>query len=166
MNIPKLQGARLSIQRLSMIFLCLFYLPLVSCSSTSVQSQQENKIVSADRYHVRLTQVPRCGTRIEEADIRVIHLEDLDYDAERLEREIGPFTQVTEMPVAVSSKGTEREVEQRVRKTAAEKGCDLVLLGPVVTETVIWGGDGINGSGSGGKKEEPFQLFRMGFTPD
>lgn len=139
---------------------------LVSCSASPQPVPQENRIVNADRWYVPEHEVPRCGARIQAEDVQVVDLESLDYGAAALERQLGPFQQVTDRPVAVSGMGSNEEIEQRVRQMAAGKGCDVVLLGPVHTQTEYPGGSGMNPGGKMSKEEVPYQLFRMGYRTD
>lgn len=146
-----------------LLVLCL---PLASCSMNSDPIPEENRIVRADRWYLGDHEVPRCGDRINAESIQMFDVEELDYDAEKLQQEIGPFIQVTERPVAVSGKGSQDQVRQRVKETAAGKGCDVVLLGPVQSQAQFSGGDGIRGGGGARKSEVSYQLFRMGYRTE
>lgn len=144
-----------------LILLCL---SLVSCTIDPVP--EEKKIVHANRFYLKADPNVRCGVPIRMEEILIVDLDQLDRDAESLVQDIGPFIQVTEKPIAVSGSGPREKTEQRVRKVAAERGCDVVLLGPVETRTEIWGGNGISTGSGGGKSEVPYQLFRMGYRTD
>lgn len=139
-------------------------LTLSSCSVKPATAPGDERVVKVNRWNVSAQKIPRCGARIREEEVLVVDLEELDYDADALQREIGSFTQVTEKPLAISAEGSRAEVEQRVQKTAAGSGCDLVLLGPVKTNSVYRGGYPTVNHGSGAHKgESPNQFFRMGY---
>ena len=137
-----------------------------ACTGSAQPAPEDKQIVNLERWYVPAQEVARCGARIRAEEVLVVDLDALDYDAETLERQIGPFRQTTDKPVAVSGEGTSEAVEQRVRKTAAGLGCDIVLLGPVHKEMDYPGDLGMRPGGAKGKKEVSYQLFRMGYRTD
>jgi hypothetical protein len=146
---------------------CLALCLALSSCSVKPAAPEEERIVQVNRWNASAQKIPRCGARIREEEVLVVDLEELDYDADSLQREVGSFTQVTDKPLAISAEGSRVEVEQRVQKTAAGSGCDLVLLGPVKTNTVYLGGYPTVSHGSGAHKgESPYQFFRMGYRAD
>ena len=145
----------------------VFFLPVfTACTGSAQPVAGDNKIVNMERWYVPAHEVSRCGARIREEEVLVVDLDALDYDAELIERQIGPFRQTTDKPVAVSGEGTTEVVDQRVRKTAAGLGCDVVLLGPIHKEMDYPGDLGMMPGGAKGKKEVSYQLFRMGYRTD
>jgi hypothetical protein len=147
------------------VFSSWLLLSLAACNVSPETIPEEDRIPRADAWFLGKNQVPRCGPPVREEDILIVDLEALDYDAESLEREVGPFTQVTDSPVAVSGEGSGAEVVQRVLGAAAGQGCDVVLLGPMQTRTEYYGGTAMS-PGPTGKREAPYQLFRMGYRAD
>ena len=137
-----------------------------ACTGGGQPAPEDRQIVNMERWYVPANEVPRCGARIPEEEILIVDLDALDYDAEALERQIGPFQQTTDKPVAVSGEGSSEEIERRVRRTAAGLGCDVVLLGPIHKEMEYPGDLGMRPGGAKGKKEVSYQLFRMGFRQE
>lgn len=162
----EVQSRRLRTLFFAAILLALLPPVLTSCTADAQPAAQEQRIVRADRWYVPEHELPRCGARIQPEDVVVVDLVAIDYDAATLEAQIGAFEQITDKPVAVSSKGSREDVEQRVRLIAAGRGCDVVLLGPVQSETGYGGWGAMSPGTAGGKEEVSYQLLRMGYRTD
>lgn len=156
------EHARLVVMASTGISLAVMFLSLVACSVDSAPRPDDEQMVRAHKWYLGNHYVPSCGAPIRAEEILVVDLEVSDYDVESLEHTVGEFKQLTDRPVAVSGKGSREDIEQRVLRLAAGKGCDVVLLGPIHTQTEIHGGDGMTAGGAGQKLEVSYQLFRMG----
>ena len=159
----ELRSGRFCVLSVTAIFLVFLLPALTACTASPQAVSEEERIVGKKRTYGSAHEESRCGARIKEEEVLVVDLETLDYDAELLERQVGPFQQTTETPVAVSGKGSGVEVDRRVRRLAAGLGCDVVLLGPVQKEDDYPAGLGMTAGGGGGKRESSYQLFRMGY---
>jgi len=99
---------------------------------------------------------PACGGSLPRAEVRVLDLEKPD-EARRFEREFaGRFRPVSDGWIAFRDSGSGAQTSKSVRNAAAEGGCGMVLLGPLVTYE----------SASGGLRASPrtkrYRLIRLG----
>ena len=80
---------------LTVFILSPICLVLASCELTSAY-------VDGDRAFY----VPRCGAPVPEDSVTMIDLQTLDYDSETLVERFGAFEQVTDRPVALSTRAS------------------------------------------------------------
>jgi len=87
----------------------------------------------------------QCGDRIQAKDVLVVDLEEyVDQQAlfqEKLHQQAGDSVLITQSPVQVSWAGNRASTINKASKSAAQNGCDLlVLLGESITERRYEGG--------------------------
>ena len=99
---------------------------------------------------------PTCGGSLPRAEVQVLDLEKPD-EAQRFEEEFADrFRPVSDGWIAFGSAGSGADTSNRARNAAAERGCGMVLMGPLLTYDTL----------SGGVRQSPrtkrYRLLRLG----
>ena len=99
---------------------------------------------------------PACGQSLPRTEVRVLDLEEPD-EAQRFDREFADrFRPVFDGWIAFGAAGSGVDTANRARNAAAERGCGMVLMGPLLTYDTL----------SGGVRQSPrtkrYRLLRLG----
>ena len=78
-----------------------------------------------------------CGDRIKPDEVRVIDTESPGADA--LLEQAGPHVLLTEAPIGIESRGSQVATMKAAINSAASRGCNLLLTGPI--ESASWRSD-------------------------
>jgi hypothetical protein len=128
--------------------------------SSAVAADEPTQLLVANQYYWNAKQIPSCGPRVDTKEVMVINVDVPEEEKAALLEQAGDFQLLSEKPIAIASAGYRVQTERSAMRVAANKGCNLLLLGPVLEETARYEATAINASG--GQKIVRHLLVHLG----
>jgi hypothetical protein len=102
---------------------------------------------------------PYCGDRVKAEEVLVIDLESPEGQASL--EQAGPYELLTEPWISIESKGSMMNTKSAAIDSAASRGCNLLLTGPVVSDSMKTDSTGLASSGGSPDRLQKYLLVRM-----
>lgn len=100
-----------------------------------------------------------CGDRIKAEEVLVIDMESPGGQASL--EQAGPYELLTESLISIESRGSMVNTMKAATDSAASRGCNLLLTGPVVSDSLKTESTGLASSGGSPDRLRKYLLVRM-----